>query len=132
MLTFPHAQTSNQLTVLNNFITAHNTGTDQALTQFIQENYETAIVDEMNLSAHLKFYQQIVQEFGTLNPFIYKKIEEKPEKLVVHLIKENESLLNQHIDPENILVLEMDLTKSSPQYLSKGLGLGSLLCELKK
>jgi len=63
---------------------------------------------------------------------IYKKVEETPLKFVVHLIKKDEHIKNQDINPLEILAVEIDLSKKNPIYIERGLGLGSLVCEQRK
>ena len=51
---------------------------------------------------------------------------------VVHLIKKDEYIKNQYINPLEILVVEIDLSKNDKNYMPHGLGLGSLVCEQKR
>ena len=81
---------------------------------------------------HVAFYKQIISEFGDLNRQIYYLVEETPHKLIVHLIKKDENINNLVIDPEDILQVEIDLSPSNTNYMERGLGLGSLLCEQKR
>ena len=74
----------------------------------------------------------IAEDFGQLKSIVYKKTEENPLRLVVQLIKEKESLLNEFIDPTEILVVEIDMEQNNPKYLNRSLGLGALICESKK
>jgi len=74
----------------------------------------------------------ISKDFGQLKPIVYEKIEESPLRLVVYLIKEEESLLNKNIDPTEILMVEFDFNEKNPKFLNRALGLGALACELKK
>ena len=74
----------------------------------------------------------INEDIGQLKNIVYEKIEEKPLRLVVYLIKENENLLNKSINPAEVLVVEMDLNEQNPKYLKLGLGLGALVCESNK
>ena len=127
-----YAQNNQQLAILNKFITIHNLGTEKAIGQFIKETYNPGLYDRIDLKKHIEFYDQIIKEFGALNDVVYKIEEEKPYKVIVHLIKKNESFLNQNIDPTEILVVEIDISKEMPRYLSRGLGLGALVCEIRK
>ncbi|MBL4905594.1 MAG: hypothetical protein JKZ00_06215 [Flavobacteriaceae bacterium] len=132
IVTFTYSQNKNQLVILNKFIAANNAGTNEAISQFIKETYEPNFYKKINIKKHINFYATISKEFGQLKPLVYKKTEEKPLKLIVYLIKENESILNKTINPAEILVVEMDLHEKNPKYLTYGLGLGALICELKK
>ncbi len=84
------------------------------------------------MNDHVAFYNQIVKEFDPLNFIVYKKIEETPLKLVVHLIKKEEHIENKFIEPQNILLIEIALSEKDPKHIGKSIGLGSLICELKK
>ncbi len=132
IVTFSYSQNRNQLVILNKFIAANNAGTKEAISQFIKETYEPNLFKKIDLEEHIKFYAMISEDFGQLKTMVYEKIEEKPLRLVVYLIKENENLLNKSINPAETLVVEMDLNEQNPKYLKKGLGLGALVCELKK
>lgn len=126
------SQTNSQQLLLDNFIEAHNKGTDEAFNNFINSNYSDELLDKVNFNAHIDFYRQISSEFGPLNPMIYKTINQENNQLIVQLIGKNESLLNQNIDPNSILVVHIDQHSKKPSKLEKGLGLGTLLCETKK
>ena len=130
--TFTYSHNSNQVAILNKFIAANNSGTEEAINQFIKDTYEPNLYKKIDLEEHIKFYTMISEDFGQLNTVVYDKIEEKPLRLVVYLIKVSESLSNKSINPAEILVVEMDLNEQNPKYLIIGLGLGALVCELKK
>lgn len=132
IVTFGYSQNSNHLEILNGFIDANNSGTKEAISQFIKDSYEPILYQKINLEEHIKFYTMISEDFGQLKTLVYEKIEETPLKLVVYLIKENENLLNKNINPLEILIVEMDLSETNPKYLNRALGLGALICELKK
>jgi hypothetical protein len=132
LATYSYSQNDDQLTILNKYIVANNTGTKEAISQFIKETYEPNLYKKIDLEEHIKFYAMISEDFGQLKTIVYEKIEEKPLRLVVYLIKENENLLNKSINPAEILVVEMDLNEQNPKYLKLGLGLGPLVCESNK
>ncbi len=89
-------------------------------------------IKKIDLQQHIEFYSMISKDFGQLKSIVYEKIEEKPLRLVVQLIKKGESLSNKLINPAEILVVEIDLNQKNPIYLNRALGLGALVCELKK
>ncbi len=126
------AQNGNQSVILDKFIAANNSGTETHIRQFIKETYAPELYKKIDVDQHVAFYTMISEDFGRLNPMVYKTIEEKPLRLVVHLVRENENLLNSHIDPNEILVVEIDLNAKNPKYLGRAMGLGALICELKK
>ncbi len=127
-----YSQSNKQLIVLNKYITANNVGTVEAFSKFIKETYNPQLFKKINLKSHIDFYSMISKDFGQLKFEVYKKIEEKTSRLVVHLIKEKESLFNKNINPAEVLVIEMDFNKNNSSLLKKGMGLGALVCELKK
>ncbi len=132
LVTFSYSQNKNQSIILDKFIAANNSGTKESIYQFIKDTYEPNLYKKIDLEEHIKFYTMISNGFGQLNTIVYEKIEEKPLRLLVYLIKKNESLFNKSINPSEILVVEIDLSKENSKYLAKGLGLGALVCELKK
>lgn len=131
-VTVTYSQNNKQQKTLNKYIIANNAGTPEAFSQFIKDTYTPQLLKKINLKSHIDFYAMISKDFGQLKLAVYKKIEENPSRLVVHLIKENESLLNNNINPAEVLLVEMDFNKNNPTYLNKGIGLGALICELKK
>jgi len=131
-VTLSYSQSNMQLTILNKYIIANNLGTTEAFGQFIKETYNPQLFKKINLKSHIDFYSMISKDFGQLKLEVYKKTEENPSRLVVHLIKENENLFNKNIAPAEVLVVEMDFNKNKPSSLNKGIGLGALICELKK
>lgn len=132
IVSLSYSQSNKQLTVLHKYIIANNVGTTEAFSQFIKETYNPELFKKINLKSHIEFYSMISTDFGQLKLEVYKKTAESSSKLVVHLIKENESLFNKNIAPTEVLVVEMDFNKNEPTYLKKGIGLGALICELKK
>ena len=121
-----YSQNKDQLNILDNFIIAHNDGSEKAIKQFIKNSYLPEIYDNINLKDHIAFYKQIVTEFGDLNHQIYYIVEETPHKVIVHLTKKNRAINNQNINPEDILQVEIYLSKENAKYMQNGLGLGSL------
>lgn len=132
IVTFAYSQNRNQSVILNKFIAANNSGTKEAISQFIKDTYEPNLYKKIDLEEHIKFYAMISEDFGQLKTIVYKKIEEKPLRLIVYLIKEKENLAKKSINPAEILVVEMDLNEQNQKYLKRVLGLGALVCELKK
>jgi len=126
------AQKKNQLDLLDNFIIAHNLGTEKAIINFIENSYKPSLLNKIDLKEHIAFYDHIIKEFGSLNNEIYEVVEVKPNKLIVNLIKKEENIINKSIDPTEILMVEIDTDEKQPEYLSRGLGLGALACSIRK
>lgn len=126
------SQSKEQRKIITNYITAHNNGTPQAIIHFIKQNYSPNYLKKIDVDTHVDFYKNIIEEFGMLNFDIYKTVEQFPNRVVIHLIKEHASILTNHLEPTEILVLELDQDLNNSKFLEKGLGLGSLLCELRK
>ena len=118
--------------ILNEFIQMHNSGSQGAIINFIENRFSAADFKKMEVDKHVNFYNHIIKEFGPLNKTIYRVEEETETKLIVHLIKADESVKNKDIDPVDILEVEIDVKKSNSSYLSRGLGLGALACAVKK
>lgn len=132
IVSFAYSQNDSQSIILSKFITANNSGAVEVISQFIKESYEPNLYEEIDLQQHIEFYSMISEDFGRLKSIVYKIIEEKPLRLVVQLIKEEENLLNKNIDPKEILMVEFDFNEKNPKLLNRALGLGALICELKK
>ena len=127
-----YSQSGEKYDILNKFIAMHNAGTQEAISQFIKETYHPDIYKKLDLSKQVKFYDYIINDFGQLNTMVYQQVEETVTKLIVHLIQRDESILNKNIDPANILVVEIDIDSKNTEYLSRGLGLGALVCSIRK
>ncbi len=118
--------------VLKAWMKMQNEGTDQAVKQFIDNYYSPRLLGKMtNYESHVAFYKQIINEFGKVQPAIYLTETDSEHKLKVQLIKEGRALVPEP-SPEEILVVEIDLDPDNPQFLSRGLGLGALVCHLKR
>jgi len=131
-LTNVQAQNKNQLEILDKFIIAHNLGTEKAISDFIKNTFKPSLLNKIDLKKHIAFYDHIIKEFGPLNNKIYEVVEVKPTKLIVKLIKKENSIKNKSINPTEILMVEIDTDEKQPKYLSRGLGLGALACSRKK
>lgn len=126
------AQNRDAEAILDKFVKAHNTGEDKAVREFIRSSYHPTLLKTLDMSKQVAFYKQIIHEFGTLHSEVYHIVTDSEHKLIVHLIKENESLLNREVDPAHVLVVEIDLHPENTKYLARGLGLGALICEIRK
>ena len=118
--------------LLNAWITMQNNGSDKAVRQFIDSYYSPDMLSKMkNYDSHVAFYKQIIQEFGKVQSTVYLTETDSEHKLKVQLIKEGRALVPEP-SPEEILVVEIDLDPENPKYLSRGLGLGALICYIKR
>lgn len=118
--------------VLEAWVVMQNNGSDKAVRQFIDTYYSPAILSKMkNYEDHVAFYKQIIHEFGKVQSTIYLTETDKDHKLKVQLIREGRALAPAP-SAEEILVVEIDLDPENPQYLSRGLGLGALICHIKR
>ncbi len=77
-----YSQNKDQLNILDNFIIAHNDGSEDAIKQFIKDTYLPEIYANINLNDHIAFYKHIINEFGDLNNQIYYLVEETPHKII--------------------------------------------------
>ncbi len=126
------AQDNSKYRLLNKFIKMHNSGTESAIANFVKETYLPEDYETINLDKHVAFYKHIIEEFGALNDEVYEHVEDSDTKLIVYLIKEKENIHNAHIDPTEVLSVEIDISEQFPNYLSRGIGLGALACTLRK
>lgn len=118
--------------ILDAWITTQNDGSDTAVRHFIDTYYSPEMLKKMkNYEAHVKFYKQIISEFGKVQKVIYETENDTDVKLKVQLLKEATPLVPEPT-PEEILVVEIDLDPENKQYLSKGLGMGALICYIKR
>lgn len=118
--------------ILEAWIETQNKGTDKAIMAFIEEYYTPEVLSKMkNRSDHLKFYRQAVDEFGPIQKGIYEVMNSSKTKLKVQLLKVGTPLAPAPT-PEEILVIEIDLDPNNTKYISRGLGMGALICYIKK
>ncbi|MEC7752802.1 hypothetical protein [Roseivirga sp. UBA1976] len=125
-------QTDSKNQILKDWIATQNQGSDKAINTFIDrwfsEELKAGITDR---SKHVAFYRQIIDEFGEIQETVYEVMESTPTKLKVQLLKKNTPFLPEP-SPENILVVEIDVQKNHPNRLARGLGMGALICYIKR
>lgn len=118
--------------ILNDWISTQNDGSNEAINAFIDTWFSPEMRQNMkNRDQHLAFYRQIIDEFGSVQDHVYEVMESTETKLKVQLIKKGQPLVPEP-SPENILVVEIDIQKDKPQFLSRGLGMGALICYIKR
>ena len=118
--------------ILEDWIRTQNIGSNKAINDFIDQWFAPELLDKMdNRDQHIAFYRQIIDEFGDLQNLVFREIESTETKLKVELLKKGYPLVPEP-SPEDILVVEIDVQKDNPRYLSRGLGMGSLICYVKK
>ena len=117
--------------VLDAWMEMQNAGTDEAIKEFINQYYSPAMIGKMNMKDHVAFYRQIIDEFGEVQKLIYQKEVDQPFKLKVQLLKKGVAMVPEPT-PYEILVVEIDLDPEQPRYLKRGLGLGALICYIKR
>lgn len=126
------SQSQQQREIISNYIIAHNIGTTESIKHFIEQNYTPTFLNKIDIGSHIKFYKNIIEEFGDLNLDIYKTTEQSTNQVTVYLTKESISVFANYLKPTEILVLKLNQDANNLKLMDKGLGLGSLLCELKK
>ena len=110
----------------------HNTGTEQAAREFIKAYYAPDVLKKMkNMEDHVTFYMTMIHDFGDVQNIVYKTEESTEHRLKVQLLKKD-ALLFPEPSPEEILVVEIDLDPNDPNFLEKGLGMGALICYIKR
>ena len=118
--------------MLDAWIETQNKGTDEAIRSFIDTYYSPAMLGKMkNYEDHLNFYKQVISEFGSIQKIVYITEKDTEHSLKVQLLQEATPLLPEP-SPEEILVVEIDLDPENPAYLSRGLGMGALICYIKR
>lgn len=128
----PERASSDTQRILDAWIVTQNVGTDAAVRQFIDTYYSPELLKEMkNYEDHVKFYKQIISEFGKVQKVIYETETNTDLKLKVQLLKRATPLVPEP-GPEEILVVEIDLDPENKKCLSKGLGMGALICYIRR
>lgn len=118
--------------VLKAWIKTQNEGTDKAIMAFIDNYYAPEVLKKMkNKEDHLKFYRQVIDEFGALQDIVHEVMETSDNRLKVQLLKVG-TTLTPPPTPEEILVVEIDLDPEDKKKMVKGLGMGALICYIKK
>ena len=118
--------------ILDAWIVTQNEGTEEAVTKFIKTYYAPELLSKIkNFEDHVNFYMTIIREFGDVQTTVYKTDKSAANKLKVQLLKKN-SLLYPAPKPEEILVVEIDLDDKNRNYLKRGLGMGALICYIKR
>lgn len=118
--------------ILEDWIRTQNNGSNKAINQFIDKWFAPELLIEMkNREEHVAFYRQIIDEFGEVQDIVYKQIELTDTKLKVQLLKKGQ-LLSPEPAPEEILVVEIDVKRHDSTHLARGLGMGALVCYIKR
>lgn len=118
--------------VLKAWIKTQNEGTDKAIIAFIDDYYSPEVLKKMkNKEDHLKFYRQVIDEFGALQDIVYEVMETSDNRLKVQLLKVG-TTLTPTPTPEEILVVEIDLDPKNKKKMVRGLGMGALICYIKR
>jgi hypothetical protein len=118
--------------ILTAWLEMHNTGTEEAVGEFIRSYYSPELLKKMkNFDDHVKFYMTVIDDFGDIQSIVYKTEETTDFRLKVQLLKKG-ILAVSNPPPTEILVVEIDLDPKNPEYLVKGLGMGALICYIKR
>ncbi|WP_420384781.1 hypothetical protein [Roseivirga sp.] len=126
------AEKDPKMEILKDWISTQNDGSTSAINQFIDQHFSPELKENMkNREDHVAFYRQIIDEFGEVQDLIFKEMEVTDTKLKVQLLKKGYPLAPEP-SPEEILVVEIDVLKDNPKYLSRGLGMGALICYIKR
>lgn len=109
-----------------------NSGTELAVKKFINNHYSPSLLGRMkNFNDHVNFYMTAIHDFGDIQEDVFKIEESSKYRLKVQLLKKD-ALLVPEPTPEEILVVEIDLDPDNPKYLKRGLGMGALICYIKR
>lgn len=118
--------------ILEDYVKMNNAGSSEAIEEFIKDYYHPEILEKIDIGKHVEFYQHIQSDFPKLNDIVLETIEESAYKLIVHLKRDDISVITTKVDPADILVVKIDLSREDPDYLERGLGLGALICSIRK
>jgi hypothetical protein len=117
--------------MLVKWIQANNSGDPQQIKRFIQANYGAELLKKVDATEHLAFYVDGHSEFGRLDPnrFVVKKND--PYSVSVYLMR-LDIPDDQKLKPENIIVVDVDVSPGNPAHLARAIGFGSLLCAIRE
>lgn len=125
-------ENTNTERVLKAWLEMQNTGTKKAVEHFIQNYYDPSLLQKIeSLEDHVNFYMSMIHDFGDIQDIVYKTEEDSKYRLKVQLLKKD-ALLVPAPSPEEILVVEIDLDPENPKYLKRALGMGALICYIKR
>lgn len=128
----PLRENTNTERVLKAWLEMQNTGTKPAVEHFIKNYYDPSLLKKMeSLEDHVNFYMSMIHDFGNIQDIVYKTEEDSKYRLKVQLLKKG-ALLIPAPSPEEILVVEIDLDPENPKYLKRALGMGALICYIKR
>lgn len=117
--------------VLTGFVKMHADPSKKNIEVFIDDYYGSDLLKRMSSKEnHIKFYQQIIDEFGELNKdYLQIDIAEKGHYRL-QLIKKGFPFVPKPSEMD-ILVLDMEVDEKTHR-LTNGLGLGALVCYDKR
>lgn len=117
--------------ILGGFIQMHEDPSIKNIESFIDNYYRSQLLTQMSSKEnHIKFYQQIIDEFGELNKdYLQVDIAEKGHYRL-QLIKKGLALVPKPSDLD-ILVIDIEVDEKT-QKLTNSLGLGALVCYDKR
>ncbi len=117
--------------LLASWLEAHNRGDGSSLETWLRRSFSDTRLANMNVDRALAWYLESTRMFGKLAEKPYHVVEDEPHRLVVWFLDaELEETANP--DPTKVIVVEVDVDPDDPAHLARGLGLGSLACELRE
>ena len=127
----PHIPDTPAGRILSRWIEAHNRGEEASLRSFVERAYSPSLLAKVDVESHLEFYLNAVPMFGKLKQMPYRIIVNEPRTLIVELL--NATLKGpEQLTAENRVLVEIDMDPDHPEYLARGLGLGSVACAQRK
>ena len=110
---------------------AEGKGDAVALEAWIRKSYAPQNVARLDMGAAIAFSSEIVKEFPRLADSPNMIMESNEHRLLIQFV-DAEVQDEAEPDPTRILVVDVDVDPDDERYLARGLGLGSLACELRK
>ena len=115
--------------LLTAWLQAHNQADGPHLEAWLRRSFSAERLDEMDVAKSLAWYVESARMFGVLAEEPYHVVEDEPHRLVVWILGA-ELDVAANPDPTRVIVVEIDMDPDDQERLARGLGLGSLACEL--
>jgi len=117
--------------MLASWLAAHNSGDRAMLERWLRRSFSEERLAPQSFRRSLDWYVESAEMFGELAERPYHIVEDEPHRLVAWFL---EAGLEETVDPDptRVIVVEIDIDPDDPVHLARGLGLGSLACELRE
>lgn len=117
--------------LLQDWVRAHNDGTPATLTAWVEKSYGPKLLARVDLEKHVAWYVEAVEMFGPLRPQPVRIERSSAETIIAHF-QRADAPGDGVPDPNDIVVVELDVDPEDVRYLRRGLGLATLACEIRE